>query len=168
MASINKKQTVENLTSIISSSSNLALIGFMNTTHQNLEGLRKELKKISAKLKVVKNSLIIKALNQLAIKDKKYKKLLEEVQNLKDKTALLCLADDYVAGLNAIEKLSKTDEGISFKLGLLEGNLYSSEKLKQIANLPSKDQLYFNIINQFRSPFIKLMYLINSPSYNLI
>ena len=74
MASINKKQTVENLTSIISSSSNLALIGFMNTTHQNLEGLRKELKKISAKLKVVKNSLIIKALNQLAIKDKKYSK----------------------------------------------------------------------------------------------
>ena len=42
MASNNKKQTVENLTSIISSSSNLALIGFMNTTHQNLEVLRKE------------------------------------------------------------------------------------------------------------------------------
>ena len=43
MASNNKKQTVENLTSIISSSSNLALIGFMNTTHQNLEVLRKDL-----------------------------------------------------------------------------------------------------------------------------
>jgi len=168
MVSIKKIQTVKDLSEIISSSSNIALIGFGNTKHQNLENVRKELKKISAKLRVIKNSLIIKTLKKLAVDNKKYKNFEKETQNLKEKTALLCLPEDYISGLNTIEKLSKTDETISFKLGFLDGNIYYSDKLKQIANLPSKNQLYFQLISQLKTPITKIMYLFNSPAVNLL
>jgi ribosomal protein L10 len=168
MVSIKKKQIVEDIENTLQSHCNIALIGFGNTTHQNLESIRRELTKIQAKLKVIKNSLLIKTFRQLSLKDKKYKKIAEHIKDLKNKTAILCLTDDYVPGLSAILRLSKTDESVLFKLGLLDNELYDSEKLKYIAGLPPKCELYSKLIGQIKSPASKLVYLINSPASRLI
>jgi large subunit ribosomal protein L10 len=168
MVNIKKKQIVQNIEDSIASYSNIALIGFGNTPHQTLETLRKELKKLSAKLKVVKNSLLIKALQKLVLKDKKYKKILKQIINVKEKTALLCLSDDYVSGLNAVQKLSTADESVLFKCGLLNNELCDVEKLKYVANLPSKNELYAKLINQIKSPAVKLIYIFNSQTSRLL
>lgn len=163
MASIKKKEQVESVKALIKATPNFALIGFKNIKHQNLEELRKTIKKFSSRLKVVKNSLVKKAFNKINIEDKKYKKIKESTNNIQDKTAILLIENDYSSPLKAILDYSKNDENISFKFGFLDGNLYDSNELNKIAALPSVPELISKIIYTLKSPVNKIYYSLQSP-----
>lgn len=66
MANLKKQETVTEILNTLQGSENIALIKFEKTTHISLEGLRKDLKKNKAKLSVIKNTLLEKAVNKLA------------------------------------------------------------------------------------------------------
>lgn len=168
MASTKKILQVDSIKELIKTAPNFALIGFNNIKHQSLEELRRNVKKTSAKIKVVKNNLVKKALSKLTIEDKKYGTASKQSKNIQDKTALLLLDQDYSGALKSILEFSKGDENISFKFGFLDGILYESPELSKIAALPSKDQLISKLIYTFKSPSSRLYFSINSPISKLI
>jgi len=168
MVNTKKKEQVDSLKEIIANSPNFALIGFGNIAHQNLEDLRKKIRKLSAKIKVVKNTLLSKSLSKLASEDKKYDEVRKQSENLKDKTALLSLDEDYSEALKAILEFSKTNENITFKFGLLDGEMYESEKLSKIASLPSIDQLISKLIYMFRYSSSKFYFTLKTPISKII
>lgn len=158
MVSNNKQLQVQTLIDAIEGKKNFALVKFDKTLHTTLENLRKELRDSNAKLKVVKNSLFIKALNKLAAKDKNFKTVREQASGLKDNTAFLMLGEDWSRGLSAFYKFIKGEQSLSFKIGFLDNAVYSTADLTKIAQLPGKDQLIAKIIGGMKTPLSNFNY----------
>lgn len=152
MANLKKQTEVQSLTSLLSSSSNFALIKFDKTKHTALEKLRKELKKNDSNLRVVKNTLLTKALASVDhLKDHK------DAISIKENTALLSLGGDFAKGLSAFYKFAKEDKTVGFKFGLLEKALYQEKDLMKIAQLPSREELLGRLIGSLKSPSTRLV-----------
>jgi len=137
---------------------NFALIKFDKTTHQNLENLRKQLKTVSAKIKVVKNSIFEKALNSASLKEKKISDLRKKTLPLNDSTALLGLPENWSKGLNSFFQFIQKEKTLSFKAGILDKIVYLSDDLLKISQLPSREVLLGKIIGSMMLPVSKTVY----------
>lgn len=160
-----KKLTfVQKIQDLLSNNQNFALIKIDKTNHKTLENLRKQLKKNQAVFKVIKNSLFQKSINKLAFDSTPYAHLKKSFFPLKDASALLLFDKEWDKGLGTFYQFSTKESSLSFKFGLLDGKVYKSEELLQIAQLPSKNQLIANLIGSFKSPSSRLIY---SMKFNL-
>lgn len=158
MANLAKKTQVEELTSLLSNAPHFALIKYEKTTHKSLEELRKSLRDSSAKIRVVKNTLIKKSLESQAAARTELKDLIAKVFPLKESTAVLTLGEDYAKGLKAFHAFAKKDSTLSFKAGILDSTIYLDAELQKIATLPGKDELIAKVIGGLKSPSSKLVY----------
>lgn len=145
------------MTKTLESSENLALIKFERTTHTSLEGLRRELKKNNAKVNVIKNTLMEKAIHKLSQEKPTLKAFSEKALPLKETTALVTFDSDWSNGLKAFNTYTQKDTSLSFKVGVLDGTVYIKEELKKIANLPSRLELIAKVIGGMKSPASSLV-----------
>ncbi len=157
MVNLQKKAQVDQLSQVVESGS-FALVKYLGVPHQKLEELRRELKKNKSRFKVVKKSIFEKAVNKLATKNKNLKELQKKVFPLRENTAILTFEDNYMLGLAAFAKFLKGQEGLEFKLGLLDGTLYLSEEMDKLSKLPSKDQLRAQVIANIKAVSQKFVY----------
>lgn len=158
MVSLQKQSQVDQLSKTLTASSNFILIKFDKTNHHSLEKLRKELKKNDARLSVIKNSLLEKAINKLSTTNKLFIDFRKKFLPLKENTAVLMLEGDWSKGLNAFYQFAKTEKSLSFKFGTLDKALYSQPEVERIAQLPGKDVLMAKIIGSMKSPMSKVVY----------
>lgn len=157
MVSLQKKQQQQQLTDLLKKTENFLLIKLDRITHQNLENLRKELKKSNSKIKVVKNTLFEKALN--FIKDNQLiKDLKKTFLPLTEKTALITFSNDWITGLKKINEYINKEKTLNFRFGILEKNLYSDKELAKLALLPSREELLGKIIGSMKAPINRLIY----------
>lgn len=164
MASLKKKEKVVDLTSLIEKNKNLALIKYGSVSHIKLEEIRKKIRQEGGKIKVVKNTLLEKALKKLSRKDDNYKNLLKNKDNLVSTTAVIIMGEHWSKNLADFFKFSKDNENLSFKSGIIENQSYTAEELKKIAQLPAKEILYGKILGSLQSPVYRLHY---SLKYNI-
>lgn len=157
MVSQKKLNEVERIVGVLEKSKNFSLIKFEKTTHQSLESLRRELRKNKASIKVVKNTILEKAINKLAQNDKIVLEFKKKFFPQKNTSALLNLSEDWNSPLAAFYKFTQTDKTIGFKCGVLDGILYSESELTRVAQLPSKNELVSKIIGSFKSPSYRLV-----------
>ncbi|MFA5136853.1 MAG: 50S ribosomal protein L10 [Patescibacteria group bacterium] len=165
MVSQKKTTQLEKITSFLDKSPNFVLLKFEKTTHSALESLRKELKKNNARVMVIKNTVLQKAINKLAASEKN--KHLRDVQKvtrtLRDNTALLGLGVDWNSGMNTFYTFAKSDKTVSFKTGYLDKKTYAEGELIRIAALPGKSVLMGQIIGSMKSP---ISHFTNALKYN--
>ena len=163
-----KLSYVKKLLELLVKHPNFILVKIDRTTHQTLETLRKELKTTHSLFKVIKNTLLGKAINKLAQKEKKYLELKKSFFPLKETSALLLFDEDWTKGLNAFYSFSKKEPTLSFKFGLLDWESHPPSDLIKIAQLPSKNQLVANIIGSINSPTSRFVSLTKSNIYKLV
>lgn len=100
--------------------------------------LRGKLRDVNSEYKIAKNTLM-----SIAAKGSDYETLTD---GLVGPTALLFCYEDQTAPTGLVSKFAKEhDNKIKFKGGLLDGELLDSEKVLQIASLPSKEVLLSQI-----------------------
>lgn len=153
-----KKDLLQKIVDFINENSNFSLIKFEKTKHSTLEDLRKTLKKNNASFKVIKNSLLQKALNNLATTNKIFNEFKKNCLPLKDNTAILGLGKNWSEAMKAFFDYSQKEKSLSFKVGILDNEVYTNEKLLVIAKLPSKNQLLGKLISSFKSPMNNVVY----------
>lgn len=158
MANQAKKSQVVALVELLNSTPNFALIKYEKTKHKSLEELRQGLKENQAQIRVVKNTLLQKALQNKAASAKEVSELTKKIFPLKESTAVLTLSEDYAKALKAFHSFAKKDATLSFKIGLLDGTVYVADELQKIAVLPSKEELIAKLIGGLKSPSSKLVY----------
>lgn len=156
MVNQQKQSQVQTLIKSLQSSNNFALVKFERTLHTTLETLRRDLKVSGSKLKVIKNALFIKALNKLIGQNKSLSNLKQQTKELKDNSALLLLGKDWSKGLSAFHKFSDKEKSLSFKIGVLDNQVYQTQDLIKIALLPSKEELIAKVIGSMKTPISKL------------
>jgi large subunit ribosomal protein L10 len=159
MPNTKKIAIVEELSNKLSQNSNVALIGFDKTSHTALEALRKSLRKIGARITVIKSSLLEKAVEQTeALVDFKSKAL-----PLKNTTAMVQIAGDTAEILKAIFEYSKKETSVFFKSGFLDKVAYDRPGLEKLALLPSRTVLLGKVIGSLKSPVNRVDYAIKFP-----
>jgi len=168
MVSTKKKSQVETLSNILKDKSNFLLVKIDKTTHQNLESLRRELRKVNSSFKVIKNSLFEKALNRVPDKKTLFKDFRKKFFPLREPSALITLDENWDKGLKAFYEFIKKEKTLSFKLALLDNTFYNNEETEKIAKLPSKGESIAMVIASLKSPLSKFVYSIKYNTNKLV
>jgi len=148
-----KNEIINELKTRIDSSNLLIVWDFKELPIVAFEKIRNELKEVNANTKVYKNTLA-----KIALKDKGF----ENLSNiLVDQNAFAW--DESIDTFNSakiIDKYSKEYPTISFRGGIFEGKIIDSNKLLQIAQLPSFDEQMSQLASMLQSPIRTLAYLL--------
>ena len=125
---------------------------YEGTTVKAIQTLRKSAKANGTSVKVVKNRLAIKAIEQTdAIKG-------ADVTALKGMLLYAFNSQDEVAPAQALHAFAKTEPTIEFVGAITaDGQFMSAEQVKALAVLPGKNQLIAGIINTLQSPVNNVM-----------
>lgn len=113
----------------------------------DMQELRRSAREAGLTIKVLKNRLVRVAMSDLtAYKD-------ADVSMLTGQLVYVSSAEDEVAPAQVLDKFAKTHPALQF-VGAFssEGAVLSSEEVKALAGLPSKDQLIGQVVSQLLSP----------------
>ena len=118
------------------------------TVSQDYE-LRKVVRSAGGRYRVLKNKLAARAA--------KGTKVEQALQGLKGVSSVAYTSGDPVVLAKALSTWMQENAEYTFKLGIVDGQLISVEEVKQLATMPSKEQI-----------FSKLLFLINAPAQRLV
>ena len=154
-----KIDQVADVTQKLEAAKSAALIQYQGLDAAGIASLRDSVRQAGGKIEVVKNSLIVRALEALGVK------LPEE---LTGPTAIAFCNDDEIAPLKEIDKVNKDKEVTSFKYGLYEKKLLALDELKKLLTLPSKSVLVAQIIGGLANPLQRLAYALKFNQHQLV
>src|SRR6201997_94696 len=117
------------------------------TVSQDFE-LRKVVRNAGGRYRVLKNKLAARA--------SKGTKVEQALQGLKGVSSVAYTSGDPVALAKALSTWMQENAEFTFKLGIVDGRVITVEEVKQLATMPSKEQI-----------FSKLLFLINAPAQRL-
>ena len=109
--------------------------------------LRREFRKAKVEYKVLKNTLVRRALNDMGIK--------ELDDKLNGPTAVAFGYDDAVAPAKVIMDSINATKKMDVKGGLLEGRVISGEQVKTLAAIPDKRTLVAMLLAMLTAPMRK-------------
>jgi len=158
MANNQKKEIVKKIGESITNNKNFLLIKYQAINAQTFTDLKNKLKKVNASVTVIKNTLFEKAINIFSIKEKKLKDIKTKFFPLKEPTAVVYLGENWSLALKSLSDFIKNVKNISYKLGILDNELYDQNQLLKISRLPGKDQLAVKIISSLQNPTRKFIY----------
>lgn len=164
MPNTKKRELVDKLIDSLKNTQNFALVTFEKTNHQALESLRKRLKKENAQFKVIKNTLLEKAINKLANSNKLFFEFKKKFLPFRDLTALIILSTDWSPPLKTFYEFSQKEKSLSFKVGFIDKITYDEPGLSKLAKLPAKNELISSMLGNMKAPTTHFIY---SLKYNV-
>jgi large subunit ribosomal protein L10 len=128
-----KEQIAQEIAGKIERSQGIYFTEYQGLNVQKMAQLRNEFRKAGIEYKVVKNTLIRKALKNVAEADKL-------AAGLKNTTAVAFGYDDPVAPAKIIRKFSKDNELLKFKMATIDGVVFGADSLPQLSEMLSKTE----------------------------
>ena len=139
----------------------MVLTDYQGMNAFQISRLRNELKEKRVEFKIVKNTLMEKASEELNVEDL--------TKDLIGCTAMAFCSDDGVAPARLLKEYFKKNKiDLKIKSGLIDGRVFSPEKIMEIASLPSKEVLIAQTINGIKSPLYSLVFILQGPLRGLI
>ena len=106
--------------------------------------LRHQLHSVDAELRVVKNTLAMRAAEGTRLSDAK--------SSFEGPVAVALGYADPVAPTKIIKEFADKKEQLRIKLGVIEGRVIDASKLKAVAKLPKREVLLANLVGQLEAP----------------
>lgn len=132
------------------------LTDYRGLTHQQLEALRKLLKREKAEFLIAKNTLLKKTLTDR--NQKAYEGLFGHLNN---PTATLFAYGDVISAIKALSDFAKLNALPKIKGGFLDGKVATEADFQKIATLPPLDILLATLVMRLQSPLSGLHYALN-------
>jgi large subunit ribosomal protein L10 len=140
-----KEQIVAEVTELVDGAQGLYFTDFAGLTVEQATELRREFYKSGVKYRVVKNTLIQKALEQVTGYDNVYDKLVGP-------TGIAFAYDDPVVPAKIIQKFREKHSRLSLKVCVLEKQVYDGSKLAELAKLPGRKEIIAGILGSIQAP----------------
>jgi len=133
-----KKEVVERLAKEISESVITILVDYKGIDVLKMTDLRSQLRNEGIQIEVVKNSLLVRAAKgtDAALMNEFYK----------GPNAIVYSKNDPVAPAKILVNFAKDNEKLEIKAGALSGKLLNTDEIKQLAKLPSKEELLSKLV----------------------
>ncbi|HEX2914221.1 MAG TPA: 50S ribosomal protein L10 [Chloroflexia bacterium] len=155
-----KANTISDLQELWGSSLLAILTEYRGLTVAELTKLRTDLRPKGAEYHVTKNTLLLRAANQLGYSG------LDEA--LAGPTAVVFIKEDLAGGSKAVLDFAKNNNKIVVKQGILNGQLLDAARLEAITKLPSKNQLIANMLGSLQAPTRNLVTVLSATTRNLV
>lgn len=142
-----KNVIVAELVELLNSSKMTVVAKYEGTTVKAMQELRANAEENETTIKVVKNRLVQKALQQ----SENHKDA--ETNDLKGMLMYVFNANDEVAPAQTVFNMAKTEKQLEF-IGAFDaqGNFLGADEVKALAQLPSREQMIATVINTLQSP----------------
>lgn len=159
LTKVKKNEVVSEVSELLASSKLTVVAAYQGTTVKAIQALRKEAKANGTKVSVIKNRLVIKALESNdTLKS-------ADMSALTGQLLYAFNSDDEVAPAQVLSNFAKTNPSIQFVGAITaEGQFMSADDVKALATLPSKNDLIAQVIATLQSPVNDVM---NALSGNL-
>ncbi|HSQ97674.1 MAG TPA: 50S ribosomal protein L10 [Rickettsiales bacterium] len=142
-----KNTSIELAKNIFAENPVFILVGYKKLNAKGMSSLRKTLKSKGANLRILKNTLVKKA-----ITDSEVKSLME---NFKDQIAI-SYSSDAVSLSNALINFSKENEAVDIKIGFMDGKVLELNTIKSLSSLGSIEEVRAKFIGLLKAPGSKL------------
>jgi len=119
---------------------------FENIKAKDFDDFRKKIKDVGTRYLIVKKRLGKIALESAGLSE------LSDVFEEKKNIGIMVVDKDPVVTAKLLMEFSKKNTGFAVSMGCLEGRVLSKEKIKELSNLPSREQLLAMVVRTMNAP----------------
>jgi large subunit ribosomal protein L10 len=154
-----KQVSIETLKGVFADAGAVVVTHYMGLTVAEMTDLRLRLRKENASLKVVKNTLVQKALDGA---------IGEAGDALFKGPVAIAYGSDPVAAAKVVTQFAKENDKLSIVGGVLGQSTVMDEKaVRSLATLPSLDQIRSQLVGLINSPATKIAGVLQAPAGQL-
>ncbi len=126
-----KQEIIDEIKSKVENNATIVLFDYRGITDNDAKDLRRALREAGADYKVYKNTLMARALSDLKI----------DINDSLVGPSALAYGTDQIAPIKVLSEFAKKNPAVILKVGIVDGEVSDSEKLAQLATIPSRDGL---------------------------
>ena len=149
-----KEAKVAEIKEKLEKAQSVVLANYQGLTVEEDTQLRKSLREAGIEYKVYKNTLVTLAAKELGHEG--------IVQYLEGPVSIAIGYEDATSPARVLNDFAKGHKKLELKAGLVAGEVYDSEKVKQLADIPPKEVLIAKLLGSFKAPLSNLAYLLNA------
>lgn len=143
-----KKVIIDQLLERVNNSPYVLVIDYTGMTVPQFSELRNRLGAASAECHVVKNTFMKKALAEAGLPD--------IGEGLSGQTAFVTGQSEVFAAAKAVKNFEKEFKKPEMKIGILDGTVLDAEKLKAIADIPSREAVLSQLLGLIKEPATRI------------
>lgn len=151
-----KTQEIQAISERFSRAKAAFLVDFKGLDVQSVTKFRKTLTGINCDLRVIKNTLALRALKE----HPQYETPLKDA--LTGTNAVVFAYEDPSASAKTVTAFLKEHEALTFKAGAMEGKALSEAMVKYLATLPGKPELRAKLLGTMQGPMSNFLGLMNN------
>ncbi len=149
-----KKELVENIKSEFKNAKSIIFVDYRGITVAEDTAMRKEFRENNVSYKVFKNRLLVRALNDLGIKDYDPKMF--------EGTTAVAYSTDEVAPAKVFCKNQKDLKKMAVKFGIVNGQIMNDKEVEELSKIPSKDVLIAMLLGTLNAPIAAMARALNA------
>jgi large subunit ribosomal protein L10 len=154
-----KKKDIESLHRDLEQAKNVFVTGYEKLRVEQDFDLRKAVRGAGGKYRVIKNNVAELASQGTAAG--------QVLQDLRGMTSLAYTFGDPVALAKALTTYARTTPAFTFKAGIVEGRAIDVRTIAELANMPSKEEIFARLLYMINAPAQRLATAINAVGRNL-
>ncbi len=139
-----KKVVVEDIKERINNAKSVVFVKFTGLTVAEDTALRREFRKNNVEYKVLKNTLIRRAFNDMGITDFD--------EDLNGPTSVAFGADETAAAKVIVEAAKKYQDKVAVKSAFVDGGKVDVKGVMELASMPSKEELIAKMLGSMQAP----------------
>ncbi len=155
-----KKVVVEDIKEKIQNAKSVVLVKFSGLTVAEDTELRREFRKNNVEYKVLKNTLIRRAFNDMGITDFD--------EDLNGPTSVAFGTDETGAAKVIVEAAKKYQDKVAVKSAFVEGGYIDVNGVKALASMPSKEQLVAKMLGSLNAPIANFVGVLSAMPRSLV
>ncbi|MDR0614551.1 MAG: 50S ribosomal protein L10 [Lactobacillales bacterium] len=130
------------------------IVDYRGLTVEEVTALRKQLWDVGVEMKVIKNSILTRAVDKVG---------LEELKDIfKGPTAIAFSSEDVVAPTKIMADFAKKAENLKIKGGVIEGKIADVAEIMALAKLPNRKGLLSMLLSALQAPVRNVAYALNA------
>ncbi len=142
-----KQVIIDEIKAKLDGAQSAVVIDYMGTTVAQADAMRKKLREANVDYTVYKNTLI-----KRAIEGTEFAPLADVLDG---PSAIAISKEDATAPARVLKEVIDDFKKMEFKAGVVEGNFFDQDGIKEIASIPSRDVLIAKFMGSIQSPVSK-------------
>ena len=126
-----KKAVVDEIVNNIKNSDSVLIFTYQGLTVSELNNLRRELRKSESEVKIYKNTLLKRAVDDLKI----------NLDGFLEGPNAICFGKDLLEPIKVLSKFAKEHNNANITVGIIDGAPADLAVIKEYASIPSRDGL---------------------------
>jgi large subunit ribosomal protein L10 len=149
-----KEIDVKSISEKLAQAKGAFIVDFKGMKVEQVTNLRKKLHAAESEMKVVRNTLALRAFKGHPVAEKAF-------ANMTGTNAIVFAFNEVVGVAKALADFGKDVEALKIKTGMMDGEALDDKKIKFLATLPGKDQLRAQFLRLLLEPSTQIARVLN-------